>query len=61
MYIPDCSQGAVEAAYGGSATVWQSTFKGVRVAVKVFRMFVTSDMNDLLSVSVLFAPLQTGL
>jgi hypothetical protein len=36
-------------------------YNGVRVAVKVFRMFVTSDMGDLLSVSVLFAPLQTDL
>ena len=53
MYIPDCSQGSVEAAYGGSATIWQSMYKGVRVAVKVIRMTLTSDMDDLLSVSLL--------
>ena len=58
MYIPDCSQGSVEAAYGGSATVWKSMHKGVCVAVKVFNTYLTSDMGDLISVSVLLVPLR---
>ena len=58
MYIPDCSQGSVEAAYGGSATAWQSMHKGVCVAVKVFNIYLTSDMDDLLSVGVLLVPVR---
>ena len=53
IYIPDCSQGSVEAAYGGSATVWKSMHKGVCVAIKVFNTYLTSDMDDIISVSVL--------
>jgi hypothetical protein len=49
----------VEVAYGGSASVWQSSYNERRVAVKVFRVFATSDMDDILSVSVLFAPLHS--
>ena len=60
MHIPDCLQGAVEVAYGDSATVWQSMHKGVRVAVKVFRIYLASNMDYHFSVSVLVAPLHLG-
>ena len=56
MYMPDCLQGAVEAAHGGSATVWQNMYNGVCVAVKVFNIYPTSNVDDLLSVSVLLVP-----
>ncbi|KAF9790526.1 kinase-like domain-containing protein [Thelephora terrestris] len=49
MHIPDCSQGSVEVAEGNSAIVWKSMHKGVCVAVKVFRVFLTSDLGNLLS------------
>ena len=56
MCIPDCSRDSVEVAWGGSATVWQSMYKGVRVAVKVIRLTLSSDLDEILSVSLLFAP-----
>ncbi|KAF9790531.1 kinase-like domain-containing protein [Thelephora terrestris] len=48
IHFPDCSQGSVEVAYGGFATVWQSMHNGVRVAVKVFHVYMTSDLDKLL-------------
>ena len=56
MRIPDCSQGSVEVAWGGSATVWKSVYKGVRVAVKVIRITLSSNLDEVLSVSLLLAP-----
>ena len=57
IHIPDCSQGSVEVAEGGSSTVWQSMHKGVPVAIKVFRVYPTTDLDNLLSVSSLLARL----
>ena len=49
MHVPDCTKDSVEVAYGGSASVLQSTYKGRCVAVKIFR--VHNDLNTVLSVS----------
>ena len=51
MRIPDCSEGSVEVECGGFANVSRSTYKGRRVAVKVVRAYVTSDLDAILSVS----------
>ena len=56
MRISDCLQGSVEVAWGGSATVCQSMYQGLRVAVKVIRITLNSDLDEILSVSLLFAP-----
>ena len=53
MNIPDCSEGAVEVQCGGFSTVSQSTYEGRRVGVKVMRMYVTSDLDTILGVSLL--------
>ncbi|KAF9643694.1 kinase-like protein [Thelephora ganbajun] len=49
MHIPDCSEDSVEVECGGSANVSQSTYKGHRVAVKIFRVYITSDIDVILS------------
>ena len=54
MRIPDCSKGAVEVQRGGFADVSQGTYKGRRVAIKVVRVSMTSDLDVILSVSLLF-------
>lgn len=51
MHIPDCSEGTVEVECGGFADVSQSTYEGRRVAIKVVRMYTTSDLDVILSVS----------
>ena len=51
MRIPDCSKGAVEVERGGFADVSQGTYKGRRVAIKVMRVSMTSDLDVILSVS----------
>jgi len=56
MHIPDCSEGSVEVECGGFANVSQSTYEGRRVAVKAVRVYVTSDLDVILSVSPLPAP-----
>jgi len=56
MYVPDCSEGSVEVECGGFANVSQSTYEGRRVAVKVVRVYITSDLDHILSVSPLSAP-----
>jgi hypothetical protein len=53
MHIPDCSEGSVEVECGGYADVSQSTYEGRRVAVKVVRLYMTSDLDGILSVSLL--------
>ena len=57
MHIPDCSEGSVEVECGGFANVSQSMYEGRRVAVKAVRVYVTSDLNVILSVSLLPVPL----
>jgi hypothetical protein len=57
MHIPDCSKGAVEVERGGFANVSQGTYKGRQVAIKVVRVYITSDLDAILSVSlILLAP-----
>ena len=51
MRIPDCSEGSIEVECGGFANVSESTYEGRRVAIKVVRVYVTSDLNVILSVS----------
>ena len=53
MHFPDCLDGSVEVECGGFANVSQSTYKGRRVAVKVVRVYITSDLDIILSVSLL--------
>ena len=59
MHIPDCSKDSVEVEYGGYANVSQSTYKGHCVAVKVLRVYITSNLDDILSVSTLHTPLHS--
>jgi len=53
MNFPDCSKNFVEVECGGFANVSQSTYEGRQVAVKVVRMYITSDLDAILSVSLL--------
>jgi len=53
MQIPDCSEGSVEVESGGFANVSRGTYEGRQVAIKVVRMYVTSDLDIIRSVSVL--------
>ena len=57
MHIPDCSEGSVEVESGGFADVSQGMYKGRRVAIKVVRAYVTSDLDAIRSVSTLPIPL----
>ena len=56
MYIPDCSEDSVQVESGGFADVSQGMHEGRRVAIKVVRAYVTSDLDLIRSVSVLPAP-----
>ena len=51
MYIPDCSKDSVEVKRGGFADISQGTYQGRRVAIKIMRVYVTSDLDVILSVS----------
>ena len=57
MHILDCSEDSVEVESGGFANVFRSMYEGRQVAVKVIRVYLTSDMDIVLSVSLLSAPL----
>ena len=57
MHIPDCSKDSVEVECGGYANVSRSTYEGRRVAIKVVRVYITSDLDIILSVSIPLAPL----
>ena len=52
MHIPDCSKDSVEVECGGHANVSRATYGGRRVAIKVVRVYTTSDLDVILSVSV---------
>jgi hypothetical protein len=54
MHIPDCSKDSVEVERGGFADISKGTYQGRRVAIKVVRVYVTSDLDVILSVSLLF-------
>ena len=51
MHIPDCLKDAVEVERGGFADVSRGTYQGRRVAIKVVRVYITSDLDIILSVS----------
>jgi len=58
MHIPNCSGGTGEVKYdGGFASVLQGTYEGRQVAIKVVRVYVTSDLDAIRSVSVSLLPL----
>ena len=57
MHIPDCSKDSVEVECGGYANVSQGIYRGRQVAVKVARVYITSDLDLILSVSLSLAPL----
>jgi len=52
MHIPDCSEDSVEVESGGFADVSQGMYRGRRVAIKVVRAYITSDLDLIRSVSV---------
>jgi hypothetical protein len=54
MHIPDCSKDSVEVERGGFADVSRGTYQGRRVAIKVVRVCITSDLDVIISVSLLF-------
>jgi len=56
MQIPDCSEDSVQVESGGFADVSQGMYKGRRVAIKVVRAYITSDLDLIRSVSVLPTP-----
>jgi len=56
MHIPDCSEDSVEVESGGFADISQGMYEGRRVAIKVVRVYVTSDPHLIRSVSVLPNP-----
>ena len=57
MLIPDCSEDSEEVESGGFADVLRGTYEGRLVAIKVVRMYVTSDLDAIRSVSVVSGPL----
>ena len=59
MQIPDCSEDSVEVECGGFANVSRGIYEGRQVAIKVVRMYLTSDMDSIRSVSGLLPPLYT--
>jgi len=52
MHIPDYSKDSVEMECGDCANVSRGTYGGRRVAIKVVRVYTTSDLDVILSVSV---------
>jgi len=56
MHIPDCSEDSEIVESGGFADVSRGTYQGRRVAIKVIRAYITSDLDAILSVSVLLTP-----
>jgi len=57
MHVPDCSEDSVEVESGGFADVSQGTYKGRRVAIKLVRVYITSDLDLIRSVSISPTPL----
>jgi len=51
MRIPDCSEDSVEVECGGFANVSQGAYEGRQVAIKVVRVYITSDLDVIRSVS----------
>ena len=57
MRIPDCSEDSVEVECGGFANISQGTHEGRSVAIKVVRVYITSDLDVIRSVSIYFVSL----
>jgi len=53
MRIPDCSEGSAEVTSGGYGNVSWGTYEGHQVAIKIVRVYITSDLDVILSVSLL--------
>ena len=51
MLIPDCPNGSVEAERGGFADVSQGIHQERLVAIKIVRVYITSDLDVIRSVS----------
>jgi len=51
MLIADCSEDSVEVEWGGFADVSQGKHEGRQVAIKIVRVYVTSDLDAIRSVS----------
>ena len=51
MHIPDCSEASEPVERGGFADVSQGTYQGRRVAIKVVRVAINSDLDVIRSVS----------
>ena len=60
MHIPDRSKDSVEFESGGYANVSRGTYEGRQVAVKAVRVYMTSDLDIILSVSVPLASLRSS-
>jgi hypothetical protein len=60
MHIPDCSKDSVEVGYGGFANVSLGTYEGRQVAIKAVRVYITSDLDVILSVSLLSTRLHSS-
>ena len=56
MHIPDCSEASTQVARGGFADVSQGTYQGRRVAIKVVRVAIDSDLDVVLGVSLQHVP-----
>ena len=52
MHIPDCSEDSLEVESGGFANISQGMYEGLQVAIKVVRVYITSDLDLIRSVSV---------
>ena len=59
MHITDCSKDSAEVESGGYADVSRSTYQGRQVAVKVVRVYITDDLDIILSVSIPLASLHS--
>ena len=60
MHIPDCSKDSVEVECGGNAKISQGTHEGRRVAIKIVRVYITSDLDVIFGVSIALAPLYSS-
>jgi hypothetical protein len=54
MHIPDCSEASPPVEHGGFADVSRGTYQGRQVAIKVVRVYTTTDLDVILRVSLLF-------
>jgi len=58
MHIEGLSEGSAEAeCLGGYASVFKTVHDGVLVAVKVIKMYLTSDTESIFRVSSVFIPI----